>query len=128
MSTTTEHIARFCWALLALAHAAPAAAFFDPSLLERLYSIESSGDLRVLLVHRGALFFAVCAACLYAAADRRGRRLASIVVGVSVLSFLYIYLKAQSPEGPLRLVALVDAAASAPLAVAAFLARRRQAA
>lgn len=108
------------WMMLALIHAAPAAVLARPDLIRSLYGVDAAGDLGVLLLHRGALFLAVAVVCLYAAFVPSGRRAAVLVVGVSVLSFLAIYLLAGAPAGSLRLIAIVDGVALAPLALAAW--------
>lgn len=69
----------------------------------------------MLLAHRGALFLAIVAACVYAAFDPPARRALSLVIAISVVGFLILYLRAGMPAGPLRTIALVDAAALIPL-------------
>jgi hypothetical protein len=103
------------WLALVLVHAAPALAAFSPALRKRLYGVEENQGLAIMLAHRGALFLAVAAACAYAAFDGAARPLASIVAGVSVLSYLLIYASHGAPKGALRTVAIVDAIALAPL-------------
>lgn len=115
-----EWIVKLCWSLLALAHATPAAALFAPHLIEKLYRADLSGDGGLLLVHRAALFLAVVVVCLYAALDPSARRAASLVVGISVVSFLALYGLNGFPEGPLRKIALVDAIALLPLGIVAL--------
>jgi hypothetical protein len=123
-----EIVTKTCWALLALVHASPAAALFAPSLIFRLYGVEANGPLGVLLTHRGALFLAVVAVCLFAIFEPSARRAAVVVVGISVIAFLIVYVHAGVPQGALRTVALVDLAALAPLAWVLFSALRHQAA
>lgn len=108
-------ITKLCWAALALIHVSPAAVVFAPGLVKRLYGVDGNGALGVLLVHRGALFLAVFAVCLFALFEPSARRAAALVVSISVISFLIIYLQAGLPSGPLRTVAFVDLAALAPL-------------
>jgi hypothetical protein len=119
-----EAVAKIAWALLALAHAPPALAFFRPSLIERLYGTSPDGELGLLLTHRAALFLAVAAAAVYALLVPDARRLASIMLAISMISFLYLYWRAGMPAGSLRTNALVDLAAIPPLLVAAWLAWR----
>jgi hypothetical protein len=119
-----EPIQKTAWIMLALIHAAPAAAAFAPALVRRLYRVDPSGDLGVLLVHRGVLFLAVLAVALLAVFDAGARRAASLVVAISVVGFLLVYLRAGAPAGPLRSIALVDAAALIPLAVVLWAAWR----
>ena len=103
------------WLMLALIHVAPALVFVAPSMVQRLYGVDPAGDLGVLLSHRGALFFAVLAAALFAFVDARAERLASLVVGISMIGFLLIYARAGFPAGPLRKIAITDAAGLLPL-------------
>jgi len=105
------------WLALVLVHAAPALAAFSPALRKRLYGADESQTLAIMLAHRGALFLAVAAACAYAAFEPAARPLASIVTGVSVLSYLLIYVSHGAPKGALRTVAIIDAIALAPLTV-----------
>lgn len=105
------------WGLLALVHLSPAAVVAAPSLIQRLYGMSPSGDVGLLLRHRGVLFLAILAACLWAIVDPPARRGLSLVVAISVVGFLILYVRAGAPRGPLRTVALADALALAPLAV-----------
>lgn len=105
------------WLSLVLVHVTPAVALFVPSTVQRLYGVAPAGDSGVLLVHRGALFLAVVAVCVMAAFQPVARRAASVVVAISLLGFLAVYLRAGRPEG-LRLIALVDVVALAPLGLA----------
>ncbi len=111
------------WLILAAIHAMPAIAFFRPATLTTLYGIAADSPLFLLMQHRAALFFAVFAACLWAAFVPEGRRLAVMVVGISMLSFLVLYWMAGSPE-PLKRIALVDLAGLPVLAGVAWLAFR----
>lgn len=111
-----EAVTKIAWIVLALIHAAPAMAGLRPGLIRTLYGTAASGDLSVLLAHRGVLFLAVLAACLYAAFESTARPTASLVAAISVVGFLAHYALAGLPGGPLRTVALVDAAALLPLA------------
>ncbi len=110
-----EHITKLAWALLALIHLAPAAVFFLPHLTQKLYNIDANGDLGVLITHRGALFLAIVAACLAGTFDPEARKAVSIVVAISVISFLWLYVRAGMPTGPLKTIALVDAIGLVPL-------------
>ena len=71
-----------------------------------------------------AVFFAVFVACLWAAFVPEGRRLAVLVVGISMVSFLVLYWQAGSPA-PLRKIANVDLAGLPVLAGVAWLAFRQ---
>ncbi len=105
------------WPALALIHLMPALVLVVPSLTERLYGIPPTGDVGLLLVHRGALFLGVLAVAAYAAIAPDARRAATIVVGLSMLSFLFLYAKAGMPAGSLRTIALMDLVGLVPLAV-----------
>lgn len=107
------------WLMLALIHASPAAAFFMPGLIEQLYAVPAQGDIGMLLHHRAALFLAVLAACLTAALHAPSRRLATIVVAISMLTFLWLYLRGGSPQR-LRAIFLADLVGLAPLALVAW--------
>ncbi len=111
-----EMLVRLCWLVLAAVHLPPAAATAVPSLIERLYGVEPTGDVGVLLVHRATLFLAVAAASVYAAFVRTSRPVSSIVVGVSILGFLALYFRAAAPPA-LRTIAVVDMVALIPLGV-----------
>ena len=111
------------WLILAAIHAAPAFAFFRPATLATLYGLAADNPLFLLMHHRAALFVAVFTACLYAAFVPDGRRLACIVVGISMGSFLILYWHAGQPTA-LRRIAIVDLAGLPFLALAAFLAFR----
>ncbi len=111
------------WLALAAIHVLPALAFFRPAGLTTLYRIDPANPLFLLMQHRAGLFVSVVAACLFAAFVPEGRRLAVIVVGISMISFLYLYWANGSPP-PLRRIALVDLAGLPMLAAAAFLAYR----
>ncbi len=110
-----ELLTKLAWALLALIHLAPAAVVFRPSLTKKLYKIDPSGDLGVLITHRGALFLAIFAACLAGTLDPAARKALSIVVAISVVSFLWLYVRAGLPTGPLKTIALVDIIGLMPL-------------
>lgn len=116
-------MAIICWAVLGLIHLLPALAFFRPAMLTQLYGATPGGDVFVLLHHRAALFLAVLIVCAWAALDPAVRRLASIAVAVSMVSFLLLWTRAGSPP-TLRTIALADLAGLPFLAVAAWLAWR----
>jgi hypothetical protein len=98
----------------------PAAVLAKPDLIGSLYGVEATGDLGVLLIHRGALFLAIVVVCLYAAWEPSGRRAASLVVGISVVSFIAIYAFAGAPPGSLRFIALADVLALGPLTLVSW--------
>jgi hypothetical protein len=109
-------IDRLAWAGLVLVHAPPALALFRPALVTRLYGV-APGDANFLLLHhRAALFLCVVILCIWAAADPDVRRLASVVAGVSMLSFLFLWQSAGRPAA-LNTIAMVDLAGLLPLAI-----------
>jgi len=112
------------WLILAAIHATPALALFRPATLTALYGLQPDNPLFLLIQHRAGLFVAVFVACLWAAFIPEGRRLAVLVVGISMVSFLVLYWQAGSPL-PLRRIALVDLAGLPVLAGVAWLAFRQ---
>jgi hypothetical protein len=111
------------WLILAAIHAIPALAFFQPAKLSTLYRIQPDNPLFLLMHHRAGLFVAVFVACVFAAFVPEGRRLAVLVVGISMVSFLLLYWQAGSPP-PLRKIAQVDIIGLPVLAAAAWFAFR----
>ena len=114
-----DRLVMVCWLLLVLIHAPPAAAFFAPGLIERLYAVPAEGEIGILLQHRAALFLAVLAACAVAAFHLPSRKLATLVVATSMLTFLWLYLRGGSPER-LRTIFIADLVGLAPLALVAW--------
>jgi len=102
---------KIAWIILALIHLFPALVFFRPELTRTLYEVSPSGQIGVLLIHRGALFLAVFIATLFAVISVESRKLASLFVGISIISFLIIYVRAGLPKGALRKIALTDVVA-----------------
>lgn len=100
-------IERLAWALLALVHITPALAFFAPSLLTRLYGVQSGEPLFLLMHHRAALFLAVFVACIWCAIDPTPRKLGVVVVTISMLSFILLYFTNGSPPA-LKQIAIAD--------------------
>lgn len=115
-----EAAIKIAWLLLALIHASPAAVLFRPSLVGRLYGISPDGPTGLLLTHRGATFLAIVVAAIWAAFEPSVRRLGSLVVGIAILSYLLLYVRAGLPPGPLRTIAAVDTFALAPLLLIAW--------
>ncbi len=113
-----------CWLALAAIHASPAAVLLKPALTETLYGVPPNGSSGVLLIHRGALFLAVMVVALFAAFSPEARKAATLLVGISVIGFLFVYSIAGAPSGPLRTVAVVDAVALLPLAIVSWRAWR----
>ncbi len=111
------------WLILAAIHAMPALALFRPATLTALYGMNADNPLFLLMQHRAALFLAIFVACVWAAFVPEGRRLAVLVVGISMVSFLVLYWTAGSPA-PLKRIAIVDLAGLPVLAGVAWLAFR----
>ena len=104
------------WALLALLNLTPSLPAFLPGLVEKLYGVPPQGEIGVLLVHRGALFLTVFLVSVYAAVDPTSRKLASIILAVSMIGFLWVYFRAGMPAGDLRKIAIADLIGLLPLA------------
>ena len=107
---------RLAWILLAAIHAPPAMAAFMPGMMGKLYGVAPQGEVGLMLAQRAFLFLAVAFGCLWGALDAEARRPLSVIVMISIVGFLILYIAAGTPPGPLRRIALVDAAALAPLA------------
>lgn len=97
------------WSILAIIHAIPAFAFFQPSAMTRLYGIEQGSQIFLLMRHRAALFLGVVLACIWAYWDVDARRLACVIVALSMLTFLWLFWSAGYPKS-LRTIAIADAA------------------
>lgn len=110
---------RICWLLLAALHAIPAAGLFRPALLTRLYGVAPGGEVFTLMQHRAALFLAVAACCLWVAFLPAGRGVAALLTGISMASFLALYLASGQPAA-LRTIAWADLAGLLPLAYVAW--------
>lgn len=82
-----------------------------------MYGVDDAGPLGVILTHRGVLFLAVACVCVLAAFNAEARVAAMLVTSISVIGFLIVYVMAGSPKR-LRTIAVVDAAALVPLAIA----------
>jgi hypothetical protein len=74
---------KLAWLALELIHLVPAA---------------PSGDLAVIVAHRGLLFCAVVVSCVFGAFEPVVRRPLGIIVGMSVLGFLILYVRAGMPR------------------------------
>lgn len=111
------------WLILAAIHALPALALFRPATLTTLYGLQADNPLFLSMQHRAGLFFAVFVACIWATFDPDSRRLATIVVGISMLSFLLLWFVGGTPDA-LRRIALVDLAGLPVLALVAWSAFR----
>lgn len=104
-----EIITKTSWFVLALIHVTPSIVLVKPRLTQSLYGIAPDGPIGLLLVHRGGLFVGVLAACLVALFHAPSRPLATVIVAISMISFLVLYLNAGMPTGGLRKIAVADA-------------------
>jgi hypothetical protein len=100
-------IEKIAWLVLAAIHATPALALFRPAMIGKLYRVPSDNPLFLLLQHRAALFLAIFLLAVWAAFDPASRRVASVGVGVSMISFLILYWSAGSPPA-LKTIAMAD--------------------
>lgn len=100
-------IVKIAWLILAAIHATPALALFRPAMIGTLYGVDRNNPLFLLLQHRAALFLVIFLLAVWAAFDPASRRVASIGVGVSMVSFLILYWSAGSPPA-LRTIAIAD--------------------
>ena len=98
---------KIAWLILAAIHALPALALFRPAMIGTLYRVNSDNPLFLLLQHRAALFLVIFLLAVWAAFDPASRRIASVGVGVSMVSFLILYWSAGSPPA-LKTIAMVD--------------------
>jgi hypothetical protein len=98
---------RISWLLLALLHLPPAVALVRPAMIETLYGVTRDSAAFPLVQHRAALFAAVMLICLWAMADPKVRRLASIACAISMLSFLLLWWLADAPPA-LKTIAVAD--------------------
>ena len=85
----------------------PALAFFQPALLTKLYKLAPDNPVFLLMHHRAALFVCIFVASIWAAFHPNSRQLATIVVAISMVSFLLLYWRAGSPKA-LAKIARVD--------------------
>ena len=98
---------RIAWAFLVALHLLPIVPLFRPALLGKMYGVAPGSVMTPLLQHRAALFLAVAAVCLLALFDPASRRAAALVVGISMGTFLTLYVLHGAPA-PLRTIALAD--------------------
>ena len=111
-----ETLIKAAWVSLIAVHVMSAIVLFAPSMTQSLYGVAPEGDTGVLIVHRGALFLAIIAAATFAVVSRAARRSATVIVGISVVGFLFVYVRAGLPAGALRTIAIADLIALVPLA------------
>lgn len=100
-------IEKLCWIALGLIHLPPSIALFHPALLTRLYGVEQGSGSFLLLRHRAALFLVIVIICAWALLAPEIRRLACVSVGISMISFLILYVINGSPI-ELRSIAIAD--------------------
>lgn len=110
-----ELLTKLSWGSLALIHLMPSVPIFRPKMIEALYGASPSGDIGLLLTHRSGLFLAVLITTIYAMFSIESRKLATIILAVSMISFLILYAQAGMPSGPLKKIALADAIGILPL-------------
>ncbi len=117
-------IDRICWALLMLLHLPPALALFRPSQLTAMYGVDAGSSSFALMQHRAALFLVIVVICIWAALRPEVRALASVTVGISMVSFLIIWwMNGLAPQ--LRVIALADLIGLPVLLLATWLAYRQ---
>ncbi len=116
-------IAAICWGVLGIIHLLPSLALFRPAMIGTLYGVEAGSTTFLLLHHRAALFLAVLIVCVWAALRPEVRPMASVVVAVSMISFLWLFAAAGQPPA-LRQIAIADLAGLPFLAMAAWMAFR----
>ncbi len=111
-----ELLTKLSWGALALIHLMPSVPIFRPKMIETLYGAAPSRDIGLLLTHRSGLFLALLVTCLFAMFSAEARKLATLVLAVSMISFLILYMRAGMPAGPLKKIAIADAIGLIPLA------------
>lgn len=109
---------RILWLLLAAGHVLPIIPAVRPEMLGRLYGIAATGDIPVLMRHRGVLFLAIVIVAIWSAFDPRVRMLGVAVLATSIVGFLILYAIGGAGPG-LRQIAIVDVALVPILALAA---------
>jgi hypothetical protein len=116
-------IAAICWAVLGLIHFLPALALARPAMIGTLYGVEAGSTTFLLLQHRAALFLGVLVICVWAGLRPEVRPMASVVVAISMISFLWLFAAAGQPP-VLRQIAIADLVGLPFLAMAAWMAFR----
>ncbi len=120
-------IERICWIALLLLHVPPALALVRPAQLAAMYGLDPASGTFALMQHRAALFCVVVVICGWAALRPEVRALASVTVGISMISFLTIWWAAGMAV-QLRAIAVADLFGIPVLLLAAWLALRGQSA
>jgi hypothetical protein len=100
-------ITKICWAILLAIHTMPALALFRPTLISKMYRVNADSPLFLLFQHRAALFLVICVICLWSIFRPETRPLATVAVGISMISFVLIWLLAGAPSA-LKSIAVVD--------------------
>jgi hypothetical protein len=115
-----EGVAAAIYAAVGLVHLLPGLAFFAPAMISWLYGSGADGAVLLMLRHRASLLGGVGIVLLIAVALPAWRPAATLVGGLSMASFLALWLGAGPNRKALQTIALVDAIALPALA-AAFL-------
>jgi len=113
---------KLSWLGVAAVNFMPSLVVFAPAMTQKLYGVDPTGDIGVLLVHRSIMFLTIVVLSIYAVFEPEARRVASIVAALSMVGFLLVYLRAGTPAGPLQSIALADLVGMVPLAVVVFFA------
>jgi hypothetical protein len=95
------------WFVLAAIHLTPALALFRPSLIKKLYRVDPTSPVFLLFQHRAALFLVIVVICIWAAFDPCSRRIATVAVAISMISFVLLWFLAGQPA-TLRTIAITD--------------------
>lgn len=115
-----EHLVKACWLVLGALHIPPAVVLVAPGLMAKLYGGVPGGDLTVMIQHRAALFLCVVVVSIAATILPEVRRLAAVILTISMVSFLLLYAAHGWQPGPLRTIAIADAIGLVPLLIAAY--------
>jgi hypothetical protein len=100
-------ITKICWAILLAIHTMPALALFRPTLISKMYRVNTDSPIFLLFQHRAALFVVICVICLWSIFRPETRPLATVAVGISMVSFVLIWLLAGAPSA-LKSIAVAD--------------------
>lgn len=103
-----------------LVHLLPGLAFVQPQLLTRLYGAGAEGAVLLMLRHRAALLGTVGVVLVAAALIPSWRMPAVVVGGLSMVTYLGLWLGAGPHRQGLQRIALVDAVALPALLAAGW--------
>eukprot|EP01100_Stratorugosa_tubuloviscum_P015940 TRINITY_DN970_c0_g1_i1.p1 TRINITY_DN970_c0_g1~~TRINITY_DN970_c0_g1_i1.p1 ORF type:complete len:134 (+),score=34.78 TRINITY_DN970_c0_g1_i1:103-504(+) len=92
-----DWISIICWGIIGAIHAVPSIGLFNPWIITKLYDIDIQSNAFLLLHHRAALFLSITINCIWAIFNPNVRKLAAVTVGLSMISFLFIYWNCGSP-------------------------------